>query len=311
MIKKIAIIIPCYNEEAVITIFYNELIKYINYDYQFMLIFVDDGSKDRTLDLIKNFIKNDERIKFISFSRNFGKEAAMLAGLRAAKALQSDAAIIIDADLQHPPSLIPKMLQYYEDGYQHIYTKIKSRQGEPFFKIILVRIFYKIYKLLTGDNNLVPNSCDCSLLEKKVIDAFLEINDHYRFTKGIFSWIGFEKKCIEFTYNFRKAGKTTWSLKKLFNYAMNGIHQFSHLYMLIPSLAIIIGFGITLYDLIIALFISYNQYLIRIDLGLILILVCLRFIMKLLYHIRDQNLKRPTYITKSSNLEVFNEIDSK
>lgn len=305
--KRVSIIIPCYNEEAVLDIFYQELLKHLDDNYQFILIFVDDGSKDQTLNIIKQFEKNDKRVKYISFSRNFGKEAAMYAGLKSAKTFDSDATIIMDADLQHPPALIKEMLKYYEQGYQHVYAKIKARREEPLLKTIFAKGFYKLYSILTGDKNFENGLTDFCLLEKKAIDAFLEIKDNHRFTKGIFSWIGFDKKCIEFDYVSRAAGKTKWSFKKLFDYAVSGIRQFSHFYMLIPTIAIIIGLGIFIYDLIINLLTTFNKEAIKIDIYAILILIVLRFIMKLLYDVRDQNLKRPMYLTKCTNIEEQNE----
>lgn len=301
--KKVSIIVPCFNEKDVINIFYDELLKHLPSTYEFILIFVDDGSKDNTLEIIQDLEKLDKRVKYISFSRNFGKESAMLAGLHAAKKLNSDAAIIIDVDLQDPPSLIPEMLKYYEEGYQHVYAKHKTRKGEPFLKTICAKAFYKIYAILTGDKNLAQGSRDFCLLERKVIDAFLAIKDNYRFTKGIFSWVGFEKKCIEFDYVSRAAGKTKWSFKKLFDYAVAGIRQFSHFYMLIPSIAIFIASVVTVFDIVKMIFTSYDKYVLRFDFFALLILIVLRFIMKLLYDIRDLNLKRPPYLTKATNIE--------
>lgn len=300
--KKITMIVPCFNEEDVINIFYDELLKYVDDKYQYTFVFVDDGSKDKSLNIIKELNKKDERIKYISFSRNFGKEAAMYAGLEAAKALNSDAAIIMDADMQDPPSLIPEMLKYYEMGFQHIYAKHRTRKGESFFKKICAKTFYKIYAILTSDKNLAQGSRDFCLLERNVIDAFLAIKDNERFTKGIFSWVGFDKKCIEFDFISRAAGKTKWSFFKLFKYALSGIRQFSHFYLLIPSIAIVITLGISIYDIIYGLLYSFEYSTIKIDLFALLILFSLRFLMKLLYDVRDQNLKRPMYLTKTSNI---------
>src|SRR5690554_1645326 len=305
--KKITIIIPCFNEEDVLTIFYDELIENIDMNYQYNFIFVDDGSKDNTLKIIKELNKKDNRVKYISLSRNFGKESAMYAGLEAAKKLESDAAIIMDADLQDPPNLIPEMLKYYEEGYQHIYAKHRTRKGDPLLKSFFAKCFYRIYAFLTGDKNLAQGSRDYCLLEKNVIDAFLAIEDNDRFTKGIFSWVGFDKKCIEYDYIPRAAGKTKWSFIKLFKYALSGIRQFSHFYLLVPSVAIIITLGFLIYDIVYGILNSISYLAIKIDLFALLILITLRFLIRLLYDVRDQGLKRPMYLTKKSNIGTDDE----
>lgn len=301
--KKIIIIVPCYNEEEVLKSFYDELEKHLIKDYDFNILFVNDGSKDKTITVIKELQKVDKRVKYISFSKNFGKEAAMLAGLEGAKALGSAAAIFIDADLQDPPSLINDMLDYYEKGYKHIYAKHKSRASEPFLKTFFAKMFYKVYARLTNDKNMKQGARDFCLMDKDVINAFLEIKDYKRFTKGIFSWVGFEKKYLEFDYVARKAGKTKWSFRKLLNYAILGIKQFSHVYLYIPGLllflsTILLGFDIT-YSIIKK---SFDYQILALEILLVFILISIYYIFKLLYDIRDQGLNRPRYIVEDSNL---------
>ncbi|HHX00785.1 MAG TPA: glycosyltransferase family 2 protein [Acholeplasmataceae bacterium] len=301
--KRITIIVPCYNEEEVLDFFYEEVTKYLDPKYDFKLLFVNDGSKDKTLEVINNLRKKDDRIKYISFSRNFGKEAAMLAGLQGAKELNSDACIMLDADLQDPPSLIPEMLTLYEAGYKHIYAKHRTRVGEPKLKTFFALLFYKVYAMLTKDKNLSKGARDFCLMDKAVIDAFLSIKDYKRFTKGISSWVGFEKKCLEFDYVPRKAGKTKWSFLKLFKYAWMGIRQFSHVYKIIPKLLIVLAVGLLGFDTIYSILNDTFSYRILIyEVLFVFIFIALDAIMKMLYEIRDQGLNRPIYIIEDSNI---------
>lgn len=302
--KSITIVVPCYNEEEVLYTFYNEITKYFDPNYQFYLLFVDDGSKDKTLEIMRDLSSTDKRVKYISFSRNFGKEAAVLAGLEGAQSIKSDAVIIIDADLQDPPYLIKDMLAYYEQGYMHIYAKHRTRKGEPVLKTFFAKAFYKVYASLTNDKNMAQGARDFSLMDKKVVEAFLAMKDHKRFTKGISSWVGFEKKCLEFDYVPRVAGKTKWSFKKLFNYAMDGIRQFSHCYTWITKLAIILSFGFLIGDLLVGIIqknFQLRSYII--DLFILVLFTLIHFLMKLVYDVRDQLLDRPKYITAESNIQ--------
>jgi glycosyltransferase involved in cell wall biosynthesis len=307
--KIITIIVPSYNEESALPFFYEEIKKYMNKNYQFYLLFVNDGSKDKTIHLIKDFQQHDSNVKYIDLSRNFGKESAMYAGLIGAKALNSDAAIFIDADLQDPPYLIDEMIKYYENGYLHIYTKHASRKAEPKLKTLFAMLFYKIYTWITQEQNLEKGARDFSLLDRKVIDAFLKINDQKRFTKGIFTWVGYEKKCIEFDYVPRVAGKTKWSFKKLFKYAIDGINQFSHMYKIIAKLGIFASFSYFVYDLTVSLVEKrFDIHSLFINTLIVLLFVVLHAIMNVQYDVRDQVLKRPIYLVKNSNIEGLNDI---
>jgi len=301
--KRITIIVPCYNEEEVLDTFYNEITKYFLPNYDFKLLFVNDGSKDNTLKIIKKLKEKDDRIKYISFSRNFGKEAAMLAGLKGAKDLNSDACILIDADLQDPPSLILDMIKEYENGYKHIYAKHRTRAGEPKLKTFFALMFYKVYAFLTKDKNLSKGARDFCLMDKAVIDAFLEIKDKDRFTKGISSWVGFEKKCLEFDYIPRKAGKTKWSFKKLYAYAWMGIRQFSHVYKYVTKLSIIFSILLLGFDLIYSIKMNnFNYQILILETLFIFVFIGIDVILRLLYDIRDQGLNRPIYIIEDSNI---------
>lgn len=307
MQKKISLIIPCYNEEAMIDILYDEINKVLpklpNYDFVFL--FVDDGSKDNTLALIKEKAKKDTRVKYISFSRNFGKESSMLAGLEASLKMDVDACLFMDADLQDPPSLMIEFFRYYEEGYKYIFARNKDRKGQAFFKKVFSNLFYKVYARLTGDKNSVPSARDFALLDRDVIKAFLAYKDNRRYSKGISSQIGFKRKCVEYDYHEREAGTTKWSFKKLFKYGMTGIEQFSRIYELVPNLiGLFLGIGIIL-QIIFAHIYKYELrwVYIAITVGVFLINLVLKYILKVQYDIRDQLLARPHYLTEESNIE--------
>lgn len=310
--KKISIIVPCYNEEATIQIYYDEVIKYLNNDYDFNVIFVDDGSHDSSLSIMKNLAAKDNRIKYVSFSRNFGKESAMYAGLEHAKILNSDAAIIMDVDLQDPPSLIPEFLNKYEEGYKLIYAKQRNRDGAKLFSKICSLSFYKVYSFFTKDKQMKDGARDFCLLDKKVIDAFLNIKDESRFTKGIYHYVGFKTTTIEFDYVGRSAGETKWGFKKLFRYAFTGIKEFSNFFNIIPSIILFIWtivFGVDLIYQIVEC-VKYNNIhlwdfsAIRIDLAVISIAFIAKYMFKLLYEIRSQARNREVYICEETNIET-------
>ena len=191
--------------------------------YNFELLFVNDGSKDKTLNIIKTLKKSDNRISFINLSRNFGKEIAMIAGLDFVK---GDAVIIIDADLQDPPELIPQMIEYWEEGFDDIYAKRRNRAGESWLKKWTAKTYYKILQKLTNIP-LQENTGDFRLLDKRCIEALKMFRETQRYTKGMFSWIGFNKKEIIFDRDPRAAGKTKWNYFKLIDLAIEGITSFT------------------------------------------------------------------------------------
>lgn len=223
--KLITLLIPVYNEEAVIEIFYRETVKIIDNisNYRFEFLFVNDGSNDRSLDIIKNLQKVDFRVSYIDLSRNFGKEIAMLAGFDHS---DGDAVITMDADLQHPPALIPEMLRYWEEGYDDVYTQKRKRMGEGLFKSLTARVFYKLLKCMTR----IPveeNAGDFRLLDRRFVDELKKFREKERYTKGIYSFIGFRKKRIVFDLPPRAAGETKWSFIRLCGLAMEGITSFT------------------------------------------------------------------------------------
>lgn len=222
--KKISIVVPCYNEESNINSFYEEMIKTLekvkeNYSYE--IIFVNDGSNDQTEVEVKKIRKTDKNVILISFSRNFGKEAAIYAGLNNAT---GDLVALIDADLQHPPITILEMIKGINEGYDVVATKRKNRKGEPVIKSAFSKLFYKMMKMFIP---IEKNVQDFRLMKKEVVDAILSLKEYNRFSKGIFTWVGFNIKYIEIENIERKAGKTKWSFKKLFSYAIEGITSFT------------------------------------------------------------------------------------
>lgn len=230
--KKIELIVPCFNESDVLSMFYKETSAVMDKlkDYEYSYIFVNDGSKDNTLEIIKGFAKSDEKVKYISFSRNFGKEAAMLSGLRYSSA---DYVGILDADLQHSPTLIPKMLEALEDGYDVAAAKRTDRKGEASFKSALSQKFYKVANKLT-EVEIDEGAQDFRIMKRKVVEAMVSLTEYNRFTKGIFSFVGFNTKWFPHENVERAAGETKWSLRKLLKYAVDGILGFSNSPLRIP-----------------------------------------------------------------------------
>ena len=223
---KISLIIPCYNEESSLSPFYDELnnvaAKMESYEFEFL--FIDDGSKDKTLEIVKAIASNDDRIKYISFSKNFGKEAAMYAGFCNCT---GDYAAVMDADMQDPPSLLPQMVEILEQGeYDSVATRRMTRSGEPKIRSFFANAFYKIINKIS-DTNIVSGARDFRLMKREMVDAIVSMCESNRFSKGIFGWIGFKTYWLPFENVERVAGTTKWSFYKLFNYSLNGIVSFS------------------------------------------------------------------------------------
>lgn len=223
---SISIVVPCFNEQEALPFFYKEfksLTTKMSYE-DFELIFVDDGSRDKTLDTIKDIAKNDTRIKYISFSRNFGKEAAILAGLEHSK---GDYVALMDADLQDPPAILPEMYEALTvEGFDSAATRRVTRKGEPPIRSFFARMFYKIMNKISKAE-LVDGARDYRLMNRRFVDALLSMKEYNRFTKGLFGWVGFKTKWIEFENVERVAGETKWSFWKLLAYAIEGIVAFS------------------------------------------------------------------------------------
>lgn len=223
--KKISILIPCYNEEASLPLLYNELVKLMNShsNYAWEILMINDGSKDRTLEIIKDLRNKDNRICYIDLSRNFGKEKAMLAGF---DYVTGDCMVIMDADLQHPPIIIKEMLQKWEAGYDDIYAKRKSRGKEPWLRKKFSLLFYKILQKTTKIE-ILPNVGDFRLLDRKCIESLKLLRETERYTKGMFCWIGYHKTFVEFEQHERIAGTSSWNFWSLFSLAIEGIVSFT------------------------------------------------------------------------------------
>ena len=223
--KKVTILIPCYNEEQSLPLLYQELSSLIDnhqaYDWE--ILFVNDGSKDNTIHLIKQLSNQDNRIAYVDLSRNFGKEAAMLAGFDYAT---GDCMVIMDADLQHPPHIIPEMLKYWEEGYDDVYAKRTTRGKESWLRKNLSLLYYKLLQKTTRVE-ILQNVGDFRLLDRKCIETLKQLRESERYTKGMFCWIGFNKKEIEFEQGDRVAGQTSWNYLGLFNLAIEGITSFT------------------------------------------------------------------------------------
>lgn len=241
MKKLITAIIPAYNEEKVLYELYDRLTKVFSSleNYRYEILIINDGSKDKTLDILKKLNNQDNHIEYINLSRNYGKEIAMAAGFDYAR---GDAAVILDADLQHPPELIPEMLKYYEEGYDDIYGRRTEREKESILKKLTSKIFYRILQSSTKID-ILKDTGDFRLLSRRAIEALKEYKETRRYTKGLFSLIGFKKKEIKFIAAPRAAGKTKWTYFNLTNLAIEGITSFS---MFPLRLSSILGFVIAM-----------------------------------------------------------------
>lgn len=232
----LSVIVPCYNEEENVPFFYEEFIKNDPYfrekGISYEILYIDDGSTDGTVANVKELRKKDERVKLVSFSRNFGKEAAMYAGLQKSK---GDYVVIMDSDLQDPPSLLPAMFESLEEGYDSVATRRVSRKGEPPIRSFFARRFYKLMKKISK-TEMMDGARDYRLMTRQMVDAILSMKEYNRFTKGIFGWIGFKTKWLEFENVERRKGETKWSFWKLLLYSLDGIVAFSTAPLMISSL---------------------------------------------------------------------------
>lgn len=234
----LSIVVPCYNEQEALPYFYKEICRVAeemkaSHGADFEFIFVDDGSKDKTLSIARELHKQDERVRYISFSRNFGKEAGILAGLEASK---GDYVAMMDADLQDPPALLPRMLDaLLEEDYDCAATRRTNRKGEPPIRSFFARMFYKIINRLS-DADIVDGARDYRLMRRRMVDAILALPEYNRFSKGIFGWVGFKTKWLEYVNVERVAGETKWSFWKLFLYSLEGIVAFTTAPLALASL---------------------------------------------------------------------------
>lgn len=305
----LSLIVPCYNEESMLPLFYKELcgvLAGLN-GYTAEVLFVNDGSSDGTLRVVKNLAAQDSRVKYLSFSRNFGKEGAMYAGLQNAR---GDIVGLLDCDLQDPPSLIPRMLEMLQNGCDSVATRRVTRQGEPPIRSVFARLFYKLINKM-ADIKLVDGERDFRLMKRPVVDAILKMSEYNRFSKGIFHWVGFETQWIEFENTQRAAGETKWSFFKLFNYAIEGIVSFTTAPL---RLATIVGVVSCAVSFIYALYIMIRTLVRGIDVpgyaSLLcfilflggLTLLCIGIVGEYLARTYLEVKRRPIYIVKESNV---------
>lgn len=225
--ELLSVIVPCYNEEENVLDFYKELMKneelFANRNMEVEVIYIDDGSTDRTVEKIRELSAADRNVHMVSFSRNFGKEAAVYAGLQKAA---GDYVVMMDADLQDPPSLLPEMFGYIDEGYDSVATRRVTRKGEPPIRSFFARMFYRLMNKISK-TEIVDGARDYRLMTRQVVDAILSMTEYNRFTKGIFGWVGYETKWLEYENIERRKGETKWSFWKLFLYSLDGITAFS------------------------------------------------------------------------------------
>ncbi len=306
---RLTVIVPCYNEEAALHFFYAEMEKVMQQmqEVEFELLFVNDGSRDKTLEVIRELADKDERVKYVSFSRNFGKEAAIYAGLEHST---GDLTAIMDADLQDPPALLPEMYKaIVEEGYDSVATRRVSRKGEPPIRSFFARMFYKLMKKISKAD-IVDGARDYRLMSRQFVDALLEMGEYNRFSKGLFGWVGFKTKWLEYENIERVAGETKWSFWKLFLYSVDGIVAFSTMPL---SLSALLGVCMCMVSVLAVIFIIVRQILyggsafgwpsmvcIMMFLGGIQLL-CIGILGSYLAKTYLEVKKRPIYICKETN----------
>ncbi|WP_213495423.1 glycosyltransferase family 2 protein [Lactococcus formosensis] len=307
--KTLSIIVPAYNEEETIELFFDEVnTQTLDLPLDKTFYFINDGSSDRTLEVIKALSQNYPNVKYISFSRNFGKEAALLAGLRAAS---GDFVTVMDADLQDPPSMLNEMYRKIQEGYDIVGTRRISRKDEPFIRSLFARAFYKIMNRISS-TQMVDGARDYRLMTRQVVDSILELPEHNRFSKGLFSWVGYDVFYLEYNNVERVAGKTSWSFWGLLHYSIDGIVNFSDAPL---SLATFIGFISFLISLCMSLFyalktIIWGEIVQGFPTLIILILMLgglqllsLGIIGKYLAKVFLETKQRPNYFVKEDNID--------
>lgn len=310
--NKVSVVVPCFNEEDVLPIFIEEIINVFDNklnNVKLELIFIDDGSKDNTLNTIKKYSIMNEAIKYISFSRNFGKEGAIYAGL---KYSSGDYIVIMDSDMQHPPQLIPEMYNQIIDGnYDMVGTFRRNRKGERPIRSFLSHNFYKVINKVS-EITIIENSMDFRMLTRRSVNAILELSEYNRFSKGIFSWIGFDTKYLSFDNVERAAGDTKWSLSSLLKYSMEGCFAFSTFPLTISSYLGIGLCGVSLFIIVIMLIQSLlygidGSGYVSIICTLLMIggmqLFCLGIVGQYIAKIYLECKDRPKFIIKDSNVE--------
>lgn len=302
--KKVSLVIPMYYEEEVAKECYNRVTKVLSslQDYTYEIVFINDGSKDKTLEILEEIAEKDSNVKIISFARNFGHQCAVTAGLQE---VTGDAIVIIDADLQDPPELIPDMLKLWEDGNEVIYGKRKTRDGESKFKLFTAKMFYQTLNALS-DVDIPKDTGDFRLVDKKVVDVINNLPEHNKFLRGLFSWVGFKQTPFEYERKERFAGKTKYPLKKMLKLASDGIISFSTKPLKIVGglgiLSMVISLLILIYAIVSFLFHLHNltagwtSLMVTMTFLSGIILVSLWMIGEYIARIYDEVKGRPQYI---------------
>ena len=302
--KKVSLVIPMYYEEEVAKECYNRVTKVLSslQDYTYEIVFINDGSKDKTLEILEEIAEKDSNVKIISFARNFGHQCAVTAGI---KHVSGDAIVIIDADLQDPPELIPDMLKLWEDGNEVIYGKRKTRDGESKFKLFTAKMFYQTLNALS-DVDIPKDTGDFRLVDKKVVDVINNLPEHNKFLRGLFSWVGFKQTPFEYERKERFAGKTKYPLKKMLKLASDGIISFSTKPLKIVGglgiLSMVISLLILIYAIVSFLFHLHNltagwtSLMVTMTFLSGIILVSLWMIGEYIARIYDEVKGRPQYI---------------
>ncbi|UXR71989.1 glycosyltransferase family 2 protein [Staphylococcus sp. IVB6238] len=311
---KVRVIVPCYNETAILQRTIDKLQEILDVDakkqgYTYDLLFVDDGSKDTTIDILQEAASESEVVKFISFSRNFGKESAMIAGFE--HSVDCDAVIMIDADLQHPPELIPDMIKEYQEGYDQVIAK-RNRDGETASRKWMTRLYYKMINHWVEDIELVDGIGDFRLLSKRAVRALVSMGEYNRFSKGLFAWIGYHTKILSYDNVLREAGESKWSFSSLLNYAIDGLISFNNKPLRAMIYLGLSVFGVSLLYIIYLLIdtfingVSVPGYVTMIaaillmgGIQLISIGVIGEYIGRIYYEVKQ----RPNYIVRAANVE--------
>lgn len=310
--KKISVIIPMYYEEEVAEKCYEKMTevlqKIANYEYE--IICVNDGSQDRTLEILEEIAKKDKKVKIISFSRNFGHQCAVTAGL---KEVTGDVAVIIDADLQDPPELIPEMLKCWEDGNEVVYGKRKTRAGESKFKLMTAKMFYKTLNALS-DVEIPKDTGDFRLVDRKIVDQMNQLPEHNKFLRGLWGWLGYKQYAFEYERQERYAGKTKYPLKKMLKLAQDGIIGFStkplKIVGVLGGISIILSLIVLIYSLIVYIFNlgdiekGWTSIMVAVTFFAGVQLVSLWIISEYIGRIYDESKNRPQYIVdKKINID--------
>ncbi|GIP22637.1 glycosyltransferase family 2 protein [Paenibacillus sp. J22TS3] len=305
--KRVSVVVPAYNEEKVIRLCYDALTDVMmSIDYEYELLFVNDGSKDQTMRILDELAKQDEHVRVINFARNFGHQAAVTAGINQSR---GDCVVIIDADLQDPPEVIRDMLRKWEEGYEVVYGKRRKRKGETLFKLVTASLFYRFLRRMS-DTEIPRDTGDFRLIDRKIVHVFNRMTERNKFIRGIVSWIGFNQTFVEYDRNERAAGETKYPLRKMIAFASDGIISFSSkplkLITRMGMLTVVLAFAVLVYSLCAKLFNlpqverGWTSIMMAITLFSGVQMLSLGIIGEYIARIYDESKNRPQYIIKDT-----------